>query len=292
MRTQQLRFGKLAAGILVTAAFLLATRPVAGQGLGSTGMSGGGFGGSSGGGFGGSSAGGGFLGSSSGSGGGFSGSSSSSGFTGSSGSTGSYRSGTSGTGTGSSTNQVVPQPSDLFQGYYVNPYRLGLATTNSSMGSLNSSSSTTGSGTNRTSSQGGFGQPLYGTTKTPTTTTTGTTSSVSSAGSTGFNTVGTRRAPAYTTTLGFTFAQGPGPVASPGGMQIKLGDVLQRSTMLPGRDLQVVIAGSTVILRGQVADDNQRRLAEGMIRLEPGVREVVNQIRVAPPAPGLRMPGS
>jgi osmotically-inducible protein OsmY len=33
-----------------------------------------------------------------------------------------------------------------------------------------------------------------------------------------------------------------------------------------------------VILRGRVADDDERRLAEGMVRMEPGVREVRNEL--------------
>ena len=40
--------------------------------------------------------------------------------------------------------------------------------------------------------------------------------------------------------------------------------------------------GSNVVLRGRVASDYERRLTEAMIRLSPDVRQVQNQLEVAP----------
>jgi BON domain len=278
MRTRQRGWGWIATGLLTAATLSIAVRPAGAQGFSGS-SSGGGFSGSSGGGFSGSS-GGGFTGSS---GGGFSGSSSGMGFTGSSGSfsgsSGSF-SGTSGsfsgtstgsytgtsrssTGSGGSGTNVVPQASDPFQTYYANPYKFGMSTT-------------TGTGTSRTSGQ--FGTPLYGNITTPKTTT-GTTSGGTTA-SMSFNTVGMRRAPSFTTTLGFAPAAAPPPSA----MQIALGTVYQGTSQLsPNSNIQVVVNGGIVVLRGRVANENERRVAEGMARLEPGVREVRNELIIAAP---------
>lgn len=284
MITRKRKWGWITTGLLPTAIFCIAGGPVAAQGYSSS--SGGGFGGSSSsfggsssgfggssGGFGGSS--GGFTGSSSGS--GFTGSSSGLGFTGSSSSTGFM--GTSGsfsgtsTGTsrstsgygGSSTNQVVPQASDPFQTYYANPYKFGMSTT-------------TGTGSSRTSGQ--FGTPLYGTVNTPKTTTTST--GTGTGGSTNFNTVGMRRAPSYTTTLAFA----PPVVAPISALQVQLGTVFQGTSQLtPNSNIQVAVDGATVVLRGSVANENERRLAEGMARLEPGVRNVRNELTITAPRP-------
>ena len=57
--------------------------------------------------------------------------------------------------------------------------------------------------------------------------------------------------------------------------------VIARSTALstPG-NIQVEVEGQTVILKGKVPNDEERRLAEGLIRLTPGVRMVRNELVV------------
>jgi osmotically-inducible protein OsmY len=40
---------------------------------------------------------------------------------------------------------------------------------------------------------------------------------------------------------------------------------------------------NVVVLRGTVRDASEARLAEGMIRLTPGVRQVQNELRIAAP---------
>jgi hypothetical protein len=70
------------------------------------------------------------------------------------------------------------------------------------------------------------------------------------------------------------------PVAPPR-VRTDLQQVLARSTALPsGRGMQVVMDGSVVVLQGRVADDHERRLAEAMLRLSPGVREIRNELGV------------
>lgn len=46
--------------------------------------------------------------------------------------------------------------------------------------------------------------------------------------------------------------------------------------------MRVDLDGPVVVLRGRVADDDQRRLAENMARLSPGVREVRNELEIRP----------
>jgi len=64
-------------------------------------------------------------------------------------------------------------------------------------------------------------------------------------------------------------------------------DFQQRLQASPGMQsasgLQVFTAGNTAILRGQVGSDYAKQLAAAMIRLEPGVYEVQNELVVAPP---------
>lgn len=64
-------------------------------------------------------------------------------------------------------------------------------------------------------------------------------------------------------------------------------ELQQRLASSPGMqgaaNLQVLMQGETAILRGQVASGYARSLAAAMIRLEPGVYEVDNQLVVAPP---------
>jgi osmotically-inducible protein OsmY len=50
------------------------------------------------------------------------------------------------------------------------------------------------------------------------------------------------------------------------------------------KPLQVSVAGDTTILRGEVRSAHERTLVEQLARLEPGVRNVKNELTVAPPA--------
>jgi len=68
-----------------------------------------------------------------------------------------------------------------------------------------------------------------------------------------------------------------------------LQQIIGVSSRLPSRgNIQVVMDGPTVVLRGKVQDDHERRLAEAMVRLSPGVRQVRNELATPDGSP----PGS
>jgi hypothetical protein len=99
----------------------------------------------------------------------------------------------------------------------------------------------------------------------------------------GFNTMGYPRAPAYTTRLDFT---PPPRTTTPTVMRANIQQLISNAPTLNGNGqrIQVAVNGSTVVLRGTVETDRQRRVAEIMARLNPGVRDVVNEIQVPTPA--------
>jgi hypothetical protein len=242
---------------------------------GSSGLSSGGssFSGSSGGQLGGGSA---FSGSSGGQlGGGSAFSGSSGGGTSFGGGTGGGRGAAGGSG-GFTISQTNP-----FAGTYSNPLYYGRP-----------GGTTTSMGAGGTQLRGaGFGQPSYGTVTTTSVTTTG---AGGLAGRTGTATVGNRGMTggigggigganstpqvSYMATVGFA---GP-PMITPV-VRADLQGLLNRSSALsrPGT-LRVEAAGDVIVLRGRVANEDEKRLVEGMVRLEPGVHEVRNELEVGP----------
>jgi hypothetical protein len=84
------------------------------------------------------------------------------------------------------------------------------------------------------------------------------------------------RRPAYVVGLGFGYR--------PAGLsvtQTEVEQILARSTGLnPNRAIRVAVDGPAIILRGTVASEYDRRLAEALIRLSPGVYEVRNELEV------------
>jgi osmotically-inducible protein OsmY len=165
--------------------------------------------------------------------------------------------------TGTTTVSTVVSTSNLFRSHFANPMSAGLP-----------------SGTR----QSGFGSPLYSTTTTGTTGNTGpggtaninsrtnsTTGSVFGASS-----VGVRRAPAYSTSLGFEYKQ-----ESSDAVLAKVMETLANASRLPNRkNIVVVLDGNTFVLQGTAANDHERRLTEALVRLTPGVREIRNEIEV------------
>jgi BON domain len=84
------------------------------------------------------------------------------------------------------------------------------------------------------------------------------------------------RRPAYITTVVFPVRPTPS-----GQMQSDLRGLLARSSALARlSNVHVHVDGQAVVLKGEVADDRERRLVEGMVRLTPGVREVLNELEV------------
>jgi hypothetical protein len=64
-------------------------------------------------------------------------------------------------------------------------------------------------------------------------------------------------------------------------VQAELQGLINRTSALrQPTNVRIEFDGATVILRGRVADDDERRLVEGMVRMEPGVREVRSQLTI------------
>ena len=85
-----------------------------------------------------------------------------------------------------------------------------------------------------------------------------------------------RRMPTYFSTVRFRYA-----APTPEQRRTDLQGILARTSSLAGTaGIQVTMDGPTVVLRGKVADDDERRLAENVLRLSPGVHEVRNELEV------------
>jgi len=161
-----------------------------------------------------------------------------------------------------------PQPSNPFVATYANPYALGYQ-----------------GGNNRTA----FGQAIVGTTATGGVTgmtpgLTGTTGQYGAAAPGGFvfaSSYGVRRAPQYATTLGFDYRP-----PAPSKLQTDLQGVINRSSALNGvrENIRIVMVGRVAVLIGNVTTPRERQLAEALVRLEPGVAEVRNEIIVVRPS--------
>jgi osmotically-inducible protein OsmY len=72
------------------------------------------------------------------------------------------------------------------------------------------------------------------------------------------------------------FASTPKPTAQ---VESELRDILARSSSLSNPSgIDVSVEDRVVTIRGKVASDDERQLAEGLLRLAPGVRAVNNQL--------------
>jgi hypothetical protein len=215
--------------------------------------------------------GGGLTGGGLGSGGTFTGSSGSSGTSGTfTGISGAQSIGVIGTNTRSATNS-----GSLWTPFAANPYAAGLTS-----GTTSRAAAT-------------FGQPLYNVTTTSVTTTGGT--AALSRGSalggygglgTGLGTSGTsnasvRRSPQYGATISFRY-----PRATNSRIQSEVANVLARSSALEAsRGIQVEMRGNAIVLKGRAADAHDRKLAESLVRMTPGVHDVINEITLPAPVP-------
>jgi hypothetical protein len=173
-------------------------------------------------------------------------------------------------GTGSITSPGVSS-SNLYYGYYANPMTAGMT-----------SSSGTGTTVNAP-----FGTALYSNLMTTTTGTTGARGGAGGFGAGGTATVTSgmslpgpqstsRRVPTYSSTVRFRY-NAPAPEQRRADLQ----SILARtSSLTQSAGIQVTMDGPAVVLRGKVADDDERRLAENVLRLSPGVREVRNELEV------------
>lgn len=188
---------------------------------------------------------------------------------------------------GASGATNIPSTSNPFSTYYSNPMYSGMPGTSltgvqktGGFGkALYQASSTSSGGFSGTGRIGGFGGG-YGN---------------SSQGPVGGSSMGVSRGSAqYVTVLAFPPTSQPVTTTVPPTTAVlqpapALQAAVQRSTVLPSKDnIQVVSDGNAVVLRGTVADDHERQLAESMVRLQPGVRDVTNELVVrgnTPPRP-------
>jgi hypothetical protein len=156
-----------------------------------------------------------------------------------------------------------------FYAYYANPFAAGLP----SSSGLGSTSTTT-----RTAA---YGTPLYGTTSNSMSTGTANLSNATNQGYPGSNSIGIRRAPAYTTAIAFERT----PVKTTA-VQSDVQAMLAKSSKILSKDTIIVaVDGNGIVLRGIAKDEHERRLAEALVRLTPGVRNVRNELAVPEPAP-------
>jgi hypothetical protein len=183
-----------------------------------------------------------------------------------------------GRGTAGGSGGFQISPTNQFAGTYVNPLYVGRP------GSSNLSMGVAGQ---QLKGQG-FGQPSFGNVTTTTTTgLTGTgiagrtgTASINRGLTGGVGGLSSSSTPqvSYAATVGFR----PPPIAVPV-VRADLQAMVNRSSALrvPG-NVKVESVGDVIVLRGKVADDDERRLIEGMVRLEPGVHDVRNELEIGP----------
>ncbi len=259
---------------LAAACVLMTAVPALGQGFG------GGAGGGGGGGGGGSAGGSGFTGGSGGMGGGqgatanFGAGSTGTmiggtGFTGGS-ATGTTQGGAGGAGrAGASSATTVPSSFNPFRGNYVNPMAKGMPS---------------GTGTQiATTAAKAFGQPLYAT----------VTTGQGGAGQAGFSGrtggLGAARSGTGFTTTGYRNNAPyvalphdmPRPEYKPMDVVADLRGIVERTPVLnASRNVSVDLDGAVIVLRGTVSSERERRLVEGMVSLNPGVRAVRNELQV------------
>jgi hypothetical protein len=189
--------------------------------------------------------------------------------------------------TGANSGAVVPSTFNPFRASYSNPYAIGLSA-GGSVGPTGAVGSTSGTSRNGASgAKAAFGQPVFATNATAAggiggvggiNGLTGSGSLATNAAPFEFDTAAMRKTPGYTTSLSDEF---PLPVRIPTQMTANLRNVLDRSTQLRSQgSIQLRVENEVVVLTGTVANDRERRLAENLIRLSPGVADVVNELQV------------
>jgi hypothetical protein len=194
---------------------------------------------------------------------GFQGVSSTGSFGGGSFSAGNFRAGSTGAAANLATSAARfagISSSNLFSSYYANPLSAGVSTTGAAGGRS-------------------FGQPLFNVQTTSATTTSLGTAGVSSNLSAANNMSSSARIGAYNV----AFTPGPQPILAPSAFQPlpELQGVVTRSSAL-SKDSKVQVGsdGTAVVLRGTVANEHDRQLAEMLVRLSPGVHTVKNELIV------------
>jgi len=171
---------------------------------------------------------------------------------------------------------------------YSNPLFMGRPNQVLNFGANSGADAASLSGGTTTNNQppGGFGQPSFGTSTSATARTGGTATTSSGLGRTGGagglvsftpSTQASASRIAYTASLKFPVRSLP-----PSTLQSDLRDMLDRSSTIKnaGKIVVLVDPERNVVIKGKVADDDERRLIMGMLRLTPGVREIQNELVV------------
>jgi len=166
-------------------------------------------------------------------------------------------------GTGSATG--VPSTSNIIVQWYGDPFSMGLPTKYAT-GNPGKPTATFGKGnysaTTATSAAGG--------------------GAATTTQANGFNTYGTIRNPQYVTSLPEDFPTVVHQDKTVCGRVKDLLDRTSRITRANGVRIEVFCVGGVIELRGTVASEKERLVAEGMARMTPGVREVRNDLALLP----------
>ena len=169
-------------------------------------------------------------------------------------------------GAGSAT--TIPSNANFMATTYVNPFSLGLP----------SLYTTQYGAQNRITETGGpKGKYTYLYVAPPTAVTTTANPSTTTKG---FSTYGKLRNPVYSTSLSTDLPVVKHDITR---IHLKVRDAIANSSRLKSKENIVVgIDGDTIVLTGTVLSENERVFAEGLIRTNPGVYQVRNELAIVP----------
>jgi hypothetical protein len=187
------------------------------------------------------------------------------------------------------TGQSSISKANPFYYYYSSPLAAGFGPNVNLVpqNSLSFSGGSSGGGSTLITGKGTFGAGMANIT-------TGTTTKGGGGGggggsaniSSGFNTIGIKRAPSYGVVADPDLLAPRNSFGTLAQLQQDLRASLQASPSLPSaKNLDVQLDNDTFVLTGSVATDRERRLAEGLVRLTPGVRNIRNNIQLVASSP-------
>ena len=165
-------------------------------------------------------------------------------------------------GAGSTTS--IPSNSNPFVQTYVDYLALGNPKNYATTSGANPPKITTST----------FGKPIYGNVATTASAGIGAATTTT----TGFTSIGIIRSPSYITALSDEI---PFVVHMAPTLQADARAIIDRCSSINNKEnIQVVMEGTTIVLRGQVGTEKERRTAETQLRMTPGMREVRNELQV------------
>jgi hypothetical protein len=180
--------------------------------------------------------------------------------------------GAGGAGGANGSNLTTPSNTNFLSTTFSNPLYEGrpnqtITATSSAQGGSSAASNSTNSSQDQ---PGGFGVPSFGTVTTTTTSSKSNSSLTATASTTSTTTL------AYSTVVKFKTI----PIVSTK-LQADLRATIDGSNFIQKPSgIRIDVADRTVVLSGRVKNDDERRQAEALIRLTPGVRMVKNDLQV------------